>query len=115
MTIEPHAWCAMIYVADSRDVAGAVRRSKRLHWKQADARREVERWVTEMRLDPVRWETADDETVVGRIPGTARFISSVRCSKEHDNATATRVTRHLSWYANPRYHYKISHSNAIKH
>src|SRR3984957_17776114 len=36
----------------------------------------------------------------------ARFISSVRCSKEHDNATATRVTRHLSWYANPRYHTK---------
>jgi hypothetical protein len=26
---EPHAWCAMIYVADSRDVAGAVRRSLR--------------------------------------------------------------------------------------
>jgi hypothetical protein len=45
---EPRVWCAMIYVADSRDVAGAVRRSKRLHSKQAGARREVERWVTEM-------------------------------------------------------------------
>lgn len=43
----------MIYVADSRDVTGAVRRSKRLHWKQQDARREVKRWVTEMGLDPV--------------------------------------------------------------
>jgi hypothetical protein len=76
MTIEPHAWCAMIYVADSRDVAGAVRRSKRLHWKQADARREVERWVTEMRLDPVRWEIADDETLVGRISGFFVVVSS---------------------------------------
>ncbi len=36
----------------------------------------------------------------------ARFISSVRCSAEHDNATATRVTRHLNWYANLRYHTK---------
>ena len=42
MTAEPRVWCAMIYVADSRDVAGAVRRSKRLHWKQQDARREVD-------------------------------------------------------------------------
>ena len=82
MTIEPHAWCAMIYVADSRDVAGAVRRSKRLHWKQADARREVERWVIEMRLDPVRWETADDETVVGRIPGYFAVMSSFLLPKE---------------------------------
>jgi hypothetical protein len=82
MTIEPHAWCAMIYVADSRDVAGAVRRSKRLHWKQADARREVERWVTEMRLDPVRWEIADDETLVGRIPGFFVVVSSFLLPKE---------------------------------
>ena len=66
---EPRVWCAMIYMADSRDVAGAVRRSKRLHWKQEDARREVERWVTEMALAPVRWQIADDETLVGRIPG----------------------------------------------
>jgi hypothetical protein len=29
----------------------------------------------------------------------ARSISSVRCSAEHDNATATRATRHLMWYA----------------
>jgi hypothetical protein len=82
MTIEPHAWCAMIYVADSRDVAGAVRRSKRLHWKQADARREVERWVTEMRLDPVQWEIADDETLVGRIPGFFAVVSSFLLPKE---------------------------------
>ena len=72
----------MIYVADSRDVAGAVRRSKRLHWKQADARREVERWVTEMRLDPVRWEIADDETLVGRIPGFFAVVRSFLLPKE---------------------------------
>ena len=44
MTAEPCVWCAMIYVAESRDVAGAVRRSKRLHWKQEDARRELDGW-----------------------------------------------------------------------
>jgi hypothetical protein len=37
----------MIYVADIRDVAGAVRRSKRLHWQQEGARREVEGWATD--------------------------------------------------------------------
>jgi hypothetical protein len=31
MTAEPRVWCAMIYTADSRDLAGVVRRSKRLH------------------------------------------------------------------------------------
>ena len=67
MTAEPRVWCAMIYVADSRDVAGAVRRSKRLHWKQQDARREVERRVTERGLDPVHWEIVDDQTLVGRV------------------------------------------------
>jgi hypothetical protein len=59
----------MIYVADSRDVVGAVRRSKRLHWKQAGARQEVESWVTEMGLAPVRWEVVDDDTLVGRLRG----------------------------------------------
>src|SRR5262244_1403210 len=40
----------------------------------------------------------------------ARFSSSALCSAEHANATATRVTRHLSWYAKLRYHtkYRIS-------
>jgi len=67
----------MIYVAESRDVAGAVRRSKRLHWKQKDARREVDRWVTEMQLDPIRWETVDDETLIGRIRGHFVVVSSL--------------------------------------
>jgi hypothetical protein len=82
MTDQPRVWCAMIYVADSRDVAGAVRRSKRLHWKQADARREVEGWLTEMRRDPVRWEIADDETLVGRLPGYFAVLSSFFLPKE---------------------------------
>jgi len=82
MTNEPRVWCAMIYVADSRDVAGAVRRSKRLHWKQADARREVEGWLTEMKRDPIRWEIADDETLVGRLPGYFAVLSSFFLPKE---------------------------------
>ena len=72
----------MIYVADSRDVAGAVRLSKRLHWKQSDARREVERWATEMRLDGVRWHIADDETLVGRIPGYFAVVASFLLPEE---------------------------------
>jgi hypothetical protein len=52
MSVEPRVWCAMIYVSDSRDVAGAVRRSKRVHWKQEGARREVEGWVTQMGARP---------------------------------------------------------------
>jgi hypothetical protein len=79
---EPRVWCAMIYVADSRDVAGAVRRSKRLHWKQEDARRELESWVTQMGLDPVRWETVDDETLIGRIPGHFLVVSSLLLPKK---------------------------------
>jgi len=82
MTAEPRVWCAMIYVADSRDVAGAVRRSKRLHWKQEDARREVERWVTEMGLASVRWQIADDETLVGRIPGYFAVVKGLLLPKE---------------------------------
>ena len=75
----------MIYVADSRDVAGAVRRSKRLHWRRADARQEVERWVTEMALDPVQWEIVDDETLVGRIPGHFAVVSSLLLPREERN------------------------------
>jgi len=82
MTNESRVWCAMIYVADSRDVAGAVRRSKRLHWKQADARREAEGWLTEMKRDPIRWEIADDETLVGRLPGYFAVLSSFLLPKE---------------------------------
>ena len=84
MTAEPRVWCAMIYVADSRDVAGAVRRSKRLHWKQEDARREGERWVTEMGLDPIRWEIVEDETLVGRIRGHFVVVSSLLLPKEEE-------------------------------
>ena len=81
MTAEPRVWCAMIYVADSRDVAGAVRRSKRLHWKQEDA--PGARWlVTQMGLDPVSWEIVDDETLIGRIRGHFVVVSSPLLPKE---------------------------------
>jgi hypothetical protein len=42
--VELRGWTAMIYVADSRDVAGAVRRSQRLHWTLQDAQAEAESW-----------------------------------------------------------------------
>ena len=43
MTVEPRVWCAMIYAADSRDEAGAVRRgtastgSKKTHAGRSSA------------------------------------------------------------------------------
>ena len=82
MTAEPRVWCAMIYVADSRYVAGAVRRSKRLHSKREYARREAEGWVIEMRLDPINWDIVDDETLVGRIRGHFVVVSSLLLPKE---------------------------------
>ena len=42
-----------------------------------DACREVELWVTEMELEPIRWEIADDETLVGRIRGHFAVVSSL--------------------------------------
>ena len=81
MTAEPRVWFAII-LADSRDVVGAVRRSKRGHLKQEDARREVENWVEEMRRAPVRWEIADDEMLVGRISGHYVIVSSLLLPKE---------------------------------
>jgi len=42
--VELRGWTDMIYVADSRDVAGAVRRSQRLHWTLQDAQAEAESW-----------------------------------------------------------------------
>ena len=80
MTAEPRV------VRDNPDrqsgVVGAVRRSKRAHLKQEDARREVEGWVTEMRRAPVRWEIADDEMLVGRIPGHFVVVSSFLLPQE---------------------------------
>jgi hypothetical protein len=81
MTAEPRVWFAII-LADCRDVVGAVRRSKRAHLKQEGARREVESWVAEMRRTPVRWESADDEMLVGRIPGHFVVVSSFLLPQE---------------------------------
>jgi hypothetical protein len=81
MTAEPRVWFGII-LTDSRDIVGAVRRSKRAHLKQEDARREVESWVTEMRRAPVRWEIADDEMLVGRIPGHFVIVSSFLLPRE---------------------------------
>jgi len=84
MTNEQRVWCAMLYAADICDMAGAVRRSERLHRKQADARREIEGWVTEMKRDPVRWEIVDDEIFVGRIFGYFAVLSSFLLPNESE-------------------------------
>ena len=55
---------------------------ERLHWKQADDSCELEGWVTQMGLDAVRWETVDDETLIGRIPGHFVVVSSLLLPKK---------------------------------
>jgi hypothetical protein len=92
MATERRVWFAIIHVADSRDVAGAVRRSKRAYWKQQDARREVDRWVRQMRLAPVRWETADDEILIGRIPGHFVVVSSLLLPKQAMSVEGLAIT-----------------------
>ena len=81
MKAEPRVWFAII-LTGSRDAVGAVGRGKRAHLKQEDACREVESWVTEMRRDLVRWEIADDEMLVGRIPGHFVVVSSFLLPQE---------------------------------
>jgi len=58
----------MIYVPDSRDVAGAVRRSRRLHWTLQGARAKAEGWAKELGHE-ICWESVDDLTLIGRMPG----------------------------------------------
>ena len=66
--VELRGWTAMIYVADSRDVAGAVRRSQRLHWTPKDGQAEAESWASELGHEIV-WQSVDDLTLIGRMPG----------------------------------------------
>jgi hypothetical protein len=82
MTEDPElrGWTAMIYVANSRDIAGAVRRSRRLHWTLQGARAEAEGWAKELGRE-ICWESVDDLTSIGRIPGHFAVVASILLPK----------------------------------
>ena len=77
---ELRGWIALIYVADSRDVAGAIRRSQRLHWTLEDAQTEAERWAKELGSQ-VDWQSVDDATLIGRMPGYFAVVTSILLPK----------------------------------
>lgn len=78
--VELRGWTAMIYVADSRDVAGAVRRSQRLHWTLKDGQAEAESWASELGHEIV-WQSVDDLTLIGRMPGHFVVVASILLPK----------------------------------
>ena len=78
--VELRGWTDMIYVADSRDVAGAVRRSQRLHWTLQDAQAEAESWASELGHEIV-WESVDNLTLIGRMPGHFVVVASILLPK----------------------------------
>ena len=78
--VELRGWTAMIYVADSRDVAGAVRRSQRLHWTLQDAQAEAESWASELGHE-IAWQSVDDLTLIGRIRGHFVVVASILLPK----------------------------------
>jgi hypothetical protein len=70
----------MIYVADSHDVAGAVRRSQRLHWTLQDARAEAQGWAKDLGYE-IAWVSVDDMTLIGRMPGHFAVVASILLPK----------------------------------
>jgi hypothetical protein len=78
--VELRGWTAMIYVADSRDVAGAVRRSQRLHWTLQDGQTEAESWASELGHE-IAWHIVDDSTLIGRMPGHFVVVASILLPK----------------------------------
>ena len=62
-------------MSNARVVIGPLRGSPRLHWTQQAAQEEAEAWATEMGLGQINWESADEETVIGRTPGTLLPLS----------------------------------------
>jgi hypothetical protein len=70
-------WAARIFVSNAREVIGPVRGSPRLHWTQQAAQEEAEAWATEMGLGQINWESADEETVIGRTPRHTVVLTSI--------------------------------------
>ena len=70
-------WAAFVFALGSPAAIGAIRASKRLHRTQIEARREAERWAEDMRLGPLRWETVDDQSLVGHCGDRAVVLRSI--------------------------------------
>jgi hypothetical protein len=69
MVVNPQdrrVWVATLYPAWVADVFGAVRSSPRLHWTPQAARAEAEGWIAKMAVEPITWQTIDNQTMIGR-------------------------------------------------
>lgn len=75
-------WFAVIYADGKHDLVGSIRRSKRLHWTQREARKELEHWADELGIKPVAWDLVDDDVIIGRSPGHVFVVSSIRLPSE---------------------------------
>jgi hypothetical protein len=65
MDEDQRVWAAMIFPTGVTEVFGALRGSVRRYWMRLDAQQEVEHWITEMKLGPLRWQTIDDQIAIG--------------------------------------------------
>jgi hypothetical protein len=77
---ERRAWWVQVVQAGGpaiREVFGAVRISERLHWTQAEARAEGERFAAELGVGEIRWEIIDDTCAIGRFSGHAIMLRSI--------------------------------------
>jgi len=71
------AWAAIIFPTGVAEIFGALRGSARLHWMRADAQQEAERWISDMKAGPLRWETIDDQIAIGRCDAHVVVVRSI--------------------------------------
>jgi hypothetical protein len=80
MRNERRVWAAMLFPSGAiagGAVTGALRGSRRLHWTMREARAEAEQWAAEMSFGPIRWETLDDQMVIGRNHNHTAVLRSI--------------------------------------
>jgi hypothetical protein len=74
------AWWVQVVQAGGaaiREAFGAVRISDRLHWTQAEARAEAEKFCAELGDGEIHWEAIADDCVIGRFRHYAVMLRSI--------------------------------------
>lgn len=66
-------WAAFLFPNGDGPTVGAVRGSRRLHWRQEDAKRQAEQWAIEMQVGPLSWNTVDDTAAVAWVDSSDDF------------------------------------------
>jgi hypothetical protein len=56
-------WAAFVFPAAACPTFGALRHSRRLHWRETEARAEAEDWARDMQLGPLAWEALDSSRI----------------------------------------------------